>query len=78
MTHYGQQSKLEDKLWVAMTIFCGLLLFVALSQPIWNANNMIKQQTEDCKKVGGVQIIDHGIFGDTYSCQPRLDKGVIR
>lgn len=51
-----------------------VLLFVVLTQPVWNAKHLIQQQTDDCKKVGGVQIIDHGMFGDTYSCQQRLDK----
>lgn len=51
-----------------------IMLFIALSQPAWNGKKLIAQQTADCKKRGGVQIIDHGLFGDTYSCESRLDK----
>lgn len=30
--------------------------------------------TNDCKLRHGVLIVDHGLFGDTYSCESRLDK----
>jgi hypothetical protein len=67
-----------EKVLMWVTIASSVLLFVVLTQPAWNSKKLIEQQTNDCKKVGGVQIIDHGMFGDTYSCEPHLDKGVAR
>jgi hypothetical protein len=76
MSKYGVKStRLQERLFMAGLIFTMVLLFIVLSQPVWNAKHLIQQQTNDCKKVGGVQVIDHGMFGDTYSCQPRLDRG---
>lgn len=77
MSTYGKEvSKAQNHIYIGVAICIGVLLFVVLMQPVWNAKQLIGQQAADCKKVGGVQVIDHGMFGDTYSCEPRLDKGV--
>lgn len=77
MSNYiGREDNVTKYLFWLLVVPTMLLLFVVLAQPVWNAKHLIQQQTDDCKKVGGVQIIDHGLFGDTYSCQPRLDRGV--
>lgn len=75
-TYIEGPAGITEKIFMWMAIAAVLLLGVVLMQPVWNAKHLIQQQTDDCKKVGGVQIIDHGMFGDTYSCQPRLDRGV--
>lgn len=76
MTYGKEFNTVENKLFIGGIIFAMLLLFVALSQPVWNSKKLIQQKTDDCKAVHGVLIIDHGTFGDTYSCQPRFDRGI--
>lgn len=73
-TYIEKSSKIEKYLFWGILVPTIVLLFVVLSQPAWNSKKLIQQQTQDCKKVGGVQIIDHGLFGDTYSCEARLGK----
>lgn len=51
-----------------------VLLGVVLAQPAWNSKHLIAQITSDCKQRRGVLIVDHGMFGNTYSCESRLDK----
>jgi len=69
-----KEDPVEKWLFWLLVVPALVLLFVALSEPAWNSKKLITQQTADCKKRGGVQIIDHGLFGDTYSCESRLDR----
>ena len=77
MTYGKELSKTQNIFWTGGIIFVGVLLFVVLSQPIWNAKHLINQQESDCKAQNGVEIVDHGMFGDYYSCQPYLDKAQV-
>jgi hypothetical protein len=77
MTKYGNEmSKTGNRLFIIGLVIAMGLLFVVLSQPVWNSKHLISQQESDCKAVHGVEIVDHGMFGDTYSCNAYLDKGV--
>lgn len=72
MTTIGKESKIEKYMFWFMIVPALILLFVALSQPVWNANNLISQQENDCKARHGIEIVDHGLFGNTYSCESNL------
>lgn len=76
MTYGHEPSKLENRLYIAGAILIGLLLFVVLSQPVWNSKRMISDFKARCDAQHGVQYVHHGMFGDTYECLPLLDKGI--
>jgi hypothetical protein len=63
-----------EKMLFGFVILALLILGMALSQPIWNAPHLINQFNSDCKKQGGIEIVDKGMFGNTYSCNPWLGK----
>lgn len=62
----------NNKFFIAGITVIATLVFVALSQPAWNSKHLIRQTTDDCKQRHGVLIVDHGMFGDNYSCQSYL------
>lgn len=76
MTYGSELSKTQNRIFTIGIIFAVGLLFIALTQPVWNAKKLIQQEKDDCKAVHGILIIDHGMFGDTYSCNPDYSKGV--
>jgi hypothetical protein len=65
-----------NKVGSGMVIAALVLLFIALSQPAWRGDQMLTQMRTDCNKVGGVMLEDKGLFGTTYQCSPRYDRGV--
>lgn len=71
---YGGEDKVGRYMFWFFVVPVLILLGVVLAQPIWNAPHLINQVTVDCKARHGVLIVDHGMFGDYYSCQSRLDK----
>lgn len=74
MTYGGQESKGQKYMFWFMVVPAMVLLFVALSQPAWNGKKMLAQLKTDCAAQHGVLLDDKVMFGDNYSCAPRLDR----
>lgn len=74
MTYIEQEDKVTKWMFWLMGVPAMILLFVVLSQPAWNGKKMLAQLKTDCAKQHGVLLDDKGMFGDTYSCAPRLDR----
>jgi hypothetical protein len=69
----GQSTGEKVLMYIAMAML--IPLFIALSQPAWRGEEMIKEKKANCDKVGGVMIVTNGILANTYRCSPRLDRG---
>lgn len=65
---------MSNKILIGILVVAMVALFAALSQPAWRGQQMVAQLKSDCAKRGGVVIDDPGMFGDTYSCESRLDR----
>jgi hypothetical protein len=66
-------TKAGERVWTATAILLGILLFIAMSQPIWRGEEMVAQFKTNCDKRGGVLLENKGIFGITYQCASHLD-----
>lgn len=73
MTTYGSKSGIIDKIGFAGVIGALILLFIALTQPIWNGRDMVAELKSDCDRRGGVVLQHKFMFGDSYECASRLD-----
>lgn len=77
MSTYGHEPSKTERFLTNVAIFfiCGMLA-VFMSQPVWRGEDMVKQMRAKCDKVHGIMLETNGIFGTTYECSPRFDKGI--
>jgi len=62
-----------QKFFMPIMILLCILLFIALSQPVWRGEEMKEEFTSDCDKRGGVLLVHKKTFGTEYKCVSRLD-----
>lgn len=67
------QPTAVDKAWPFIIIPLMVLLFIALSQPVWRGKEMVAEFKDNCSKRGGVLLENKKMFGTEYQCASRLD-----
>lgn len=76
MIYGNEMSKTQNTMFTIGLVFAMGLLFIVMTQPVWNSTKMIADFKAKCDAQHGVQYVHHGMFGDTYECLPLLDKGI--
>lgn len=74
--YIGSEPNWVDKIGFIGVVLALILLFVAMSQPVWRGQEMLAEYKANCDKVGGVILERHGMFGTSYECSPRYDQGI--
>lgn len=60
-----------DKVLFLFGIGASVLLFVALTQPVWRGDEMLAEMKANCDKVNGIMIERSTMFGSkTHKCSP--------
>jgi hypothetical protein len=72
-TTIGGDAGNVDKIGYVAVIGAMILLFIALTQPAWRGEDMVKELKLDCAKRGGVMLEHNKMFGTSYKCASRLD-----
>lgn len=73
-TYIGTESTWVDKIGITGVILAMLLLFVAISQPMWRGQEMLAEMRSNCEKVGGVMLENKRMLGTSYECAERKEQ----
>lgn len=73
MTTIGGNDTWIDRVFFFVVIGAMILLFIVLSRPAWDGENMKNEFISDCKARGGVLLVHQKMFGTSYECASRLD-----
>ncbi|GEM_PF-2050313 len=68
----GHEAGILEKAIYWLGLAAIVLLGIAMAQPIWRGEEMVKELRSDCDKRGGVMIEHERLFGNFYTCASKL------